>query len=382
MKRAAETAVTPQPSTTKSKRVPSPSPPNVVGSRYRLLERCCGEGTHGVVTQAIDLHSQGTSFVAVKRLKPAREGISTTAYREIALLRRLSHDNIISMLDVVVDADGSARSLSLVFEYLPTDMLQLMRSARQSSSFLEQHVIRKLMVSLCSGLQYLHARKVMHRDIKPANLLIEPECDWALKICDFGLARSFDAPLRSLGLDGAVVTLWYRSPELLLGASTHSPAVDMWASGCVLAEMLIMRPLLPGKEASNGALQEDQIRTLCRQCGPLSQHSWSGVTQMRHWPAVRRSMGSELDACTNSLTARIMRDACPQHGPSTPDKPVIDLLNGLLAYDPAVRLTASDALRHAYCIESSEDVATGTVEATEDGAAMPPPPGPTETVTG
>lgn len=100
------------------------------------------------------------------------------------------------------------------------------------------------MHQLLSGLEHCHNRNVLHRDIKGSNLLIDNE--GILKIADFGLASSFD-PNHKQPMTSRVVTLWYRPPELLLGATDYGVGVDLWSAGCILAELLAGKPIMPGR---------------------------------------------------------------------------------------------------------------------------------------
>lgn len=215
-------------------------------------------GTYGVVYKARDLTTKDRRIVALKkiRLEAEDEGVPSTAIREISLLKEMNDPNIVRLLNIV-HADG--HKLYLVCEYLDLDLKKLMEAlpvaqGGRGKSFPEgtsatlqgmgmgPDVVRRLMSQLMQGVRYCHSHRILHRDLKPQNLLIDKEGN--LKLADFGLARAFGVPLRTYTHE--VVTLWYRSPEILLGGRQYSTGVDMWSVGCIFAEMCTRKPLFPG----------------------------------------------------------------------------------------------------------------------------------------
>jgi cyclin-dependent kinase len=168
----------------------------------------------------------------------------------------MNDPNIVRLLNIV-HADG--HKLYLVFEFLDCDLKKYMEALPVSQGgrgkalpegtglygkalTMDDQMVKKFMMQLCQGVRYCHAHRVLHRDLKPQNLLIDK--DYNLKLADFGLARAFGVPLRTYTHE--VVTLWYRSPEILLGGRQYSTGVDMWSVGCIFAEMCTRKPLFPG----------------------------------------------------------------------------------------------------------------------------------------
>ena len=320
-----------------------------------VIEAKIGEGTHGVVYKAKASGDHAVD-VAIKQMKPTRgnDGISITALREIALVRELSHPNIVVMLDVVMTSseDGAGRRiLNLVFEYVGSDLAQRMKAAHCSGQFFEQATIRSIMQQTLTGLTYLHAAFAMHRDIKPANLLVSDA--GSVKITDFGLSRLFDRPLRPVGMDGPVVTPWYRPPELLLGAKTHTATVDCWSAGCVLGELYTLQPLFPARENVEEDLQREQLLTVVRNLGAPTVDSWPNVRQLRHWRAFEGALLSLPPAAHVSLEERFVAE-CPAGGPK-PSVLAWDLLHGLLTLCPEGRFSAAAAAAHPFFSERSRD---------------------------
>eukprot|EP00981_Chlorochromonas_danica_P013643 scaffold6599_cov166-Ochromonas_danica.AAC.1 len=190
-----------------------------MASRY-VKGNLLGEGTWGHVYQA-SRRSDGL-VVAVKRIKPmdARFGINFTALREIKFLKEVKQENIVDLKDVFI----SGGVLHMVMEFCPFDLLQ---------------VIQDKTIYLRSNHSKCYLKMIL-LDLKPANLLIGN--DGQLKLADFGLARNFGSPE---AMTSEVVTRWYRAPELLFGAQYYSVGVDIWAVGCIFAEIVLRSPLFP-----------------------------------------------------------------------------------------------------------------------------------------
>ncbi|TQD82650.1 hypothetical protein C1H46_031763 [Malus baccata] len=219
-----------------------------------------GQGTYSNVYKARDLISG--KIVALKKvrfdnLEP--ESVKFMA-REINVLRKLDHPNVIKLEGLVTSRMSC--SLYLVFEYMEHDLSGL--AATSGVKFTEPQV-KCYMKQLLSGLEHCHNHGVLHRDIKGSNLLIDDE--GILKIADFGLATFFD-PEKRQSMTSRVVTLWYRPPELLLGATFYGVGVDLWSAGCILAELLSGKPVMPGRT------EVEQLHKIFKLCGSPSEEYW------------------------------------------------------------------------------------------------------------
>ncbi|OLY81521.1 CTD kinase subunit alpha [Smittium mucronatum] len=204
-----------------------------------------GEGTYGKVFKANMVNSSGKSIVALKRIRidQERDGFPITAMREIKIMKYLNHPNIVKLIDVI---SNSNKDIYMVMEYLGYDLSGLLA---RSDWVLEQKNIKDLMYQLLSGLNYMHQLGFVHRDIKGSNILLNEHGD--LKIVDFGLARQYNNrnisdPESNSNMTNRVITLWYRPPELLLGSTNYGPEVDIWSSGCVMAELYTRKPTFQG----------------------------------------------------------------------------------------------------------------------------------------
>ncbi|XP_030884009.1 mitogen-activated protein kinase 6 [Leptonychotes weddellii] len=219
-----------------------------LGSRYMDLKPL-GCGGNGLVFSAVD--NDCDKRVAIKKIVLTDPQSVKHALREIKIIRRLDHDNIVKVFEILgpsgsqlTDDVGSLTELNSVYivqEYMETDLANVL----EQGPLLEEHA-RLFMYQLLRGLKYIHSANVLHRDLKPANLFINTE-DLVLKIGDFGLARIMDPHYSHKGhLSEGLVTKWYRSPRLLLSPNNYTKAIDMWAAGCIFAEMLTGKTLFAG----------------------------------------------------------------------------------------------------------------------------------------
>lgn len=184
--------------------------------------------------------SQNGDIVALKRVRMDQEkdGLPISGLREIQILKQCNHKNIVKLNEVLVGK--SLESIFISMEYCEQDLASLLDNMTQPFSESQSKCI---LLQVFSGLRYLHSHFIIHRDLKVSNLLLTDK--GCIKIADFGLARLFSKT--ELKMTPNVVTLWYRAPELLFGTRIHTTAIDMWAAGCILCELLLHRPMLPGK---------------------------------------------------------------------------------------------------------------------------------------
>uniref|UniRef100_A0A673BJW0 mitogen-activated protein kinase n=1 Tax=Sphaeramia orbicularis TaxID=375764 RepID=A0A673BJW0_9TELE len=206
-----------------------------VPERYRDLKQV-GTGAYGTVCSAWDRRSGAQ--VAIKKLhRPFQSKLfAKRAYRELRLLKHMKHENVIGLLDVFTAEISLFASSYLVMPFMGTDLGKLMKIQR-----LSEDRVQFLVYQMLKGLKYIHSAGIIHRDLKPGNLAINPDCE--LKILDFGLARQADAEMT-----GYVVTRWYRAPEVILNWMHYTQTVDIWSAGCIMAEMLLGKPLFKGND--------------------------------------------------------------------------------------------------------------------------------------
>uniref|UniRef100_A0A0D3H104 [RNA-polymerase]-subunit kinase n=1 Tax=Oryza barthii TaxID=65489 RepID=A0A0D3H104_9ORYZ len=239
--------------------------------------RKIGEGTYGEVFEAMDIITGERAALKKIKLDDGKEGFPRQILREIKLLKKLDHENIIRLKEIVVQ-----------------------HMEQEDQYYMEQ---------LLKGLHYCHVNNVLHRDIKGANLLISGGGK-LLKLADFGLARPFT---RDGSFTNHVITLWYRPPELLLGATNYAEAVDIWSVGCIFAEFLLRKPLFPGRT------EQEQLSKIFELCGFPNEENWPGVSKLPLYKTIHPT----------TPTKRRLRDIFHNF-----DSHAVDLIDRMLILNP------------------------------------------------
>ncbi|ELU45463.1 CMGC/CDK/CRK7 protein kinase [Rhizoctonia solani AG-1 IA] len=285
-------------------------PPNIpkTASEYQIICQV-GEGTFGKVYKARSL-ANPDARVALKRIRMEgeKDGFPVTAMREIKLLQSLRHENVINLHEMMVSKG--------TWIYLPTSV--------------QGPHLKSLCAQMLSGLAYLHQKSVIHRDMKGSNILLNNYGE--LKLADFGLARFYSKRRRS-DYTNRVITLWYRPPELLLGATVYGPEVDMWSAGCIMLELFTTKPAFQGNDEIH------QLDAIARIMGTPNIEIWPGLTDMPWFELVKST--EPVKSHFRSIFNKYLSPAA------------LDLAELLLAYDPNKRATAVQALQAPYFV--SED---------------------------
>jgi cyclin-dependent kinase 12/13 len=316
-----------------------------------------GLGAYGQVFRARNAKGELRALKKI-RMDGERDGFPVTAARELKLLQQLDHPHVLRVLHIqryatAIDGDGNSadgqdkRGFCIVFPWYDNDLAGIISFAhKQLGTTVPTPLVRLFLRQLLDGLRYLHANDIVHRDLKPSNLLVGAAGE--LCIADFGLARQLPFPYTALALANGrellgeemqrfhltnrIATLWYRAPELLLGASHYGPEVDMWSVGCIAAELVRGEALFVSQTGSELSQVDEIVVFAEAHQSPLSlqallpKYPWAQAfaeCRCRHRPApVPLSGNADLD----------------------------DLVMRLLNVDPQARLTAAQALGHNFFV--------------------------------
>ncbi|NWU84612.1 ICK kinase, partial [Onychorhynchus coronatus] len=282
-------------------------------NRYTTI-RQLGDGTYGSVLLGRSIESG--ELIAIKKMK--RKFYSWEEcmnLREVKSLKKLNHANVVKLKEVIRENDH----LYFVFEYMKENLYQLMK---ERNKLFPESTVRNIMYQILQGLAFIHKHGFFHRDLKPENLLcMGPEL---VKIADFGLAREIRS--RPPYTD-YVSTRWYRAPEVLLRSTSYSSPIDIWAVGCIMAEVYTLRPLFPG------ASEIDTIFKICQVLGTPKKNDWPEGYQLS------ASMNFRWPQCVPNNLKTLIPNASSE---------AVQLMRDMLQWDPKKRPTASQALRYPY----------------------------------
>lgn len=320
--------------------------------KYELVTQI-GDGTFGSVAKAV-LKKTG-QLVAIKKMKQKfYTWEECVKLPEVDIVRRIhGHPNVVKLREVIRENN----ELFFVFEYMDGDLLGVIKKAKlsgtpgggQSGPYIPYPQIRNFMRQMLQALAYVHKRGYFHRDMKPENLLIrkEPSGEEVLKLADFGLVKEIRArpPFTDY-----VSTRWYRAPELLLQDRFYSSPVDIWAAGCIMAELITTRPLFPGTN------EVDQLFKIMSLLGAPTEKSWTGGIHLA------KKIRYTFPAIAGTGLAQVL----PSHTPAS----ATDLLRQMLTYDPKLRPTAEQCLLHPFFTTATTGEANEPSSATLDQLAF------------
>ncbi|XP_071818487.1 cyclin-dependent kinase 8-like isoform X2 [Apostichopus japonicus] len=307
-----------------------------------------GRGTYGHVYKATTKKTPKQEY-ALKQIEGT--GISMSACREIALLRELKHRNVICLRRVFLSHGD--RKVWLLFDFAEHDLWHIIKyhrnnkASKKGPTSVPITMVKSLLYQILDGIHYLHANWVLHRDLKPANILVMGEGPdrGRVKIADMGFARLFNSPLTPLAnLDPVVVTFWYRAPELLLGARHYTKAIDIWAIGCIFAELLTSEPIFHCRQEdikTNTPYHRDQLDRIFMVMGFPQDKDWEDIKKMPEHGTLLKDF-KKANYAHYSLIRYMDKHKVKA------DSKAFQLLSKLLIVDPMKRITSELAMEDPF----------------------------------
>ncbi|CAG5132090.1 unnamed protein product, partial [Candidula unifasciata] len=290
--------------------------------KYEKLHRI-GEGSYGVVFKCRDRET--SQIVAIKKFVESEEDplIKKIAMREIRMLKQLKHPNLVNLIEVF----RRRKRLHLVFEYVDHTVLnELDRHPRGMPERMVQRIIYQTLLAV----NFCHNHNTIHRDVKPENILITRQGQ--VKLCDFGFARVLTGPGGEY--TDYVATRWYRSPELLVGDTQYGPPVDVWAIGCVFAELFTGQAIWPGRS------DVDQLYLIQRTLGDLIPRHIEIFSNNAFFKNMSIPKPDRLEPLEEKY--------------STMSSLALNFLQNCLRMDPADRMTCLQLIQHQYMDSNGE----------------------------
>ena len=291
--------------------------------RYEIQKKL-GAGSYGEVHLAQDKNTG--NHVAIKKVlgvSESEDGIPQSTLREVSLLNEINHPNIVNLNEVHIDMAKS--QLWLNFEYIKYDLQKYMKELRMNHDKLSLKDVRDIMYKIISGMNYLHERGIIHRDLKPQNIQVSGGLS-EVKIADLGLAKKMQ---QSRPMSNEIVTLYYRAPEILLGATNYGIGVDIWSIGCIMAELFIGKPIFFA-DSSIGCIFD-----IFKLCGTPNERNWTDLNKQPHFkknfPRFKDSQGLNELLKINNI-----------------DHLAMDLIKRFQVINPLERISQAQALEHPF----------------------------------
>ena len=292
-------------------------------NKYQII-KVIGDGTYGKVYEGINIETN--EKVAIKKLKNKIQSWEECVNQnEVYFLRKLNHENIIKLMEVIREQNSD---VSYIFEYCDCNLFEFIEKHRKQKTFIPEAKIRNIIYQITSGMKYLHSQKIMHRDLKPENILMILNTNM-IKIADFGTAKEVPE-FKNNNLTDYVCTRWYRAPECALKSINYDEKIDVWAIGCIMAELYTLKPLFPGMD------ELDQFNKIVKILGTPEYENWPEGYTLIQKMNIRFPNYTKVDLKNKIFSA---------------NDDAINFLELIFQYDSKKRPSCSELLKHPYFTE-------------------------------
>ncbi|KAK5575541.1 hypothetical protein RB653_006674 [Dictyostelium firmibasis] len=285
---------------------------------YEIIKQV-GQGTFGKVYEAKNIDNKR---VAIKKVEKSNHFIS----REYDILKIVAHPNCLRILDMFYTAEDNKKMQNLVFDFIPYTLASLLKKRQLSINF-----IKVLFFQLCQAIKHIHSKAICHRDITPNNILLSSKGE--LTLADFGSAKILESNHTSMSY---ICSRYYRAPELLVGCSNYTTKIDIWSIGCILAEMLIGKPLFPGTNSN------DQLGRIIEVLGSPTKDDMEAMKPSKPYHLQLPNINPKFFESLHNVE----------------DKTVVDLLSKIFIFDPVKRASIDEIIAHPFL----RDVNLNTLE--------------------
>ena len=298
-------------------------------NKYKII-RLIGDGTYGQVYEGVNQETD--EKVAIKKLKTKYSSFEECLLQsEVRILKKLNHENIIKLQEVIREQNSD---VSYIFEYCDCNLYEFIEKHRKQKIYIPEGKIRNIIYQITCGVKHLHSCNIMHRDLKPENILMILSNN-LIKIADFGTAKEIPE-FKDGSLTDYVCTRWYRAPECTLKSTNYNEKIDVWAIGCIMAELYTLKPIFPGSD------EFDQLNKILKVTG--------SPTEFNDWPegfALIQKLNIRMPNFYKSNLKDIIYNA---------NDDAINFLENIFQINPDKRPSCSELLRHPYFTEIQRPV--------------------------